>query len=105
MVYSADCPQIVPCAAHKKGLSSDPCPCKPRFKLNATLRFVRVSCEPPHSTRTGYMVARALGAAPTIADSIIDQLAAPTDRASSADAGPVRAPLQRLLSGLGFGFG
>ena len=36
----------------------------------------------------GYMVARALGAAPTIADSIIDQLAAPTDRASSAEEGP-----------------
>ena len=35
-------------------------------------------------------MARALGAAPTIADSIIDQLAAPTDRASSADAGPVQ---------------
>lgn len=35
---------------------------------------------------TGYMVARVLGAAPVLADAIIDQLAAPSDRATDAGA-------------------
>ena len=50
--------------------------------------------EPCAGSLAGYMVARALGAAPTIADSIIDQLAAPMDRASSADAGPEQVTRQ-----------
>ena len=32
----------------------------------------------------GYMVARVLGAAPVLADAIIDQLAAPSDKAKHA---------------------
>ena len=32
----------------------------------------------------GYMVARVLGAAPVLADAIIDQLAAPSDKATDA---------------------
>jgi len=39
---------------------------------------------------TGFMVSRALGAAPLVADSIVDQLSRPSDRA--ADAGVSRAP-------------
>lgn len=35
---------------------------------------------------TGYMVARVLGAAPVLADAIIDQLAAPSDKATNAGA-------------------
>lgn len=35
---------------------------------------------------TGYMVARVLGAAPVLADAIIDQLAAPSDKATDAGA-------------------
>lgn len=34
----------------------------------------------------GYMVARVLGAAPVLADAIIDQLAAPSDKATHAGA-------------------
>ena len=47
----------------------------------------------PHTLlcSAGYMVARALGAAPTIADAIIDQLASPTDTAR--DAGGAAEPL------------
>lgn len=37
----------------------------------------------------GYMVARVLGAAPILADAVIDQLAAPSDKA--VDTGTLRA--------------
>lgn len=37
-----------------------------------------------HCFATGYMVARMLGSAPTIADTIIEQLAAPFDKAYAA---------------------
>lgn len=35
-------------------------------------------------SNAGYMVARVLGAAPVLADAIIDQLAAPSDKATDA---------------------
>jgi lycopene beta-cyclase len=41
---------------------------------------------------TGYMVSRVLGAAPMVADAIVEQLCAPRDRAVDANAGAERAP-------------
>ena len=48
----------------------------------------RVSCK-CKGLRAGYMVARVLGAAPILADAIIDQLAAPSDKAVDAGMSPM----------------
>ena len=45
---------------------------------------MRAPTHPVHFCAAGYMVARALGAAPSIADSIIDQLSLSTDKARDA---------------------
>ena len=53
-------------------------------QILASQGLSRLAHSHEYAWHAGYMVARVLGAAPVLADAIIDQLAAPSDKATNA---------------------